>query len=187
MRYAYVVLVLLFVLGCSALSQPIMGTWEIGAGFESAVPMGDFSNAAEVGLGGIGRFTYLVDPNFALTGQAGYLHFSYKNSTPSTSASANIVPILVGGKYFLSPREVAGRIYLGAELGLYLISTSVTVNNVSGSSSTSKFGIAPVGGVEFPIADNANIDAHVNYTTVMTDGSSTNWVGVGIGVNFVMP
>jgi hypothetical protein len=169
------------------------GNLSVGVGLETAIPMGDFSNVTSLGIGGLAVGTYHVDQNLALNFKAGYLHFSGKDQVvegQTVSTSYGIVPILVGAKYYFMPpaADNIARFYGAADAGLYFSSASAsgTVQGISmsASTSTSDFGVSPIIGAEFKAGDNMDIDVHANYSTIFTSGSSTSWVGIGIGLVF---
>ncbi len=166
--------------------------WSIGVGAEGGVPVGDFNNASNFGIGGLAFVGYNgFDPAFQLTLSSGYVHFSGKDiSDPFTGGTINtkwgIIPIVLGGKYYFMPGDT--RVYGQANVGLYVLSASAdeTVGSatVSVSSSTSKFGVSPVLGAQFKAGDKMWVDVHANYSAVFTEGSTTSWVGFGLGLVF---
>jgi hypothetical protein len=176
MKVAALLLALLALVSLPAFSQ--VGAFSIGVGAEGGVPAGDFSNVSSFGIGGMGWVAYTVDPNMTVTGKVGYLSFSNK---VSGGPSVNMIPILVGGRYFLMPaiESTSMRSYVAADAGLYSAS-------VSGGTSSTKFGIAPALGAQFSAGTNMNVDIHANYTIVFSDPSSTSWIGFGIGLEFGM-
>ena len=44
----------------------------------------------------------------------------------------------------------------------------------------------PALGAQFKAGDNMNVDVHANFANIFTEGSSTNWVGFGIGFEWIM-
>ena len=119
------------------------------------------------------------------------MNFSGKDvSDPFTGGTINtkmgVIPIVLGGKYYFMPGDT--RVYGQANVGLYVLtaSASETVSDVSVSASTntSKFGVSPILGAQFKAGDKMWVDAHANYTAVFTEGSTTSWVGFGVGLVF---
>lgn len=177
--------------------------WSLGVGVEGGLPTGDFNNASSFGIGGLAFGGYNgIDPSFQLTLSSGYVHFSGKDipfsyldlttltvKTGNVNSSLGVIPIIVGGKYYFMPGDT--RVYGQVNLGLYLLSYSANETDASGatiasgqSSSTSKFGVSPVLGAQFKAGDKMWVDAHVNYTDIMTDVSSTGYIGFGVGLVF---
>ena len=181
-KIMFVLFAVLIAFSASAQSQ---GTWAVGVGGDVAVPIGDFSNFSKVGIGGTAWAGYLVDENLSITGKVGVLSFSGKDFTASytllgvttsttvTGASTTIIPILVGARYFFMP-PADMRVYGSADVGMYNI----------GNGGGTKVGFAPSLGAQFKAGDNMNVDVRANYTTITTEGSSSSWVGVGIGLEF---
>ena len=178
-KFALALLVMLPLFSLAAFAQG--GGWTVGVGGEVGVPTGDFNTAYSAGFGGMGTVGYVVDPNFTVTGKVGFLSFSGKEITGTiggvaysvTPPSLTIIPILVGGRYyFMPPADM--RVYGSVDLGMF------NVNNNVGT----KFGFSPALGAMFKAGDNMNVDVHANYTSVSTEGSSSSWIGVGIGLNW---
>ena len=178
-KFAYLfvaVTVLTLAGGCAAYSQQM----SLGINGEVALPMGTFSDVAGVGFGGTALFGYQIDPNLTLTGRVGYLTFSEKETDwPTWSA----IPILVGARYYFMP-EGDMRVYGAAELGLYSVTLKATVLGLDISTSESDFGFAPTLGAQFKVGDNMNLDAHLNYSYISTEGDAINWIGLGVGLEF---
>jgi hypothetical protein len=168
--------------------EPAAGSVMLGIGAEAGVPTGDFNNFSSFGIGGIATGVYAVDQNFWLSLKAGYLRFSGKDYTYMTidpftlslvqvttsAGSMNIIPIVVGGRYFFMP-PADMRVYGGVDAGLYMLSDG---------NSTSKVGLAPALGAIFKAGEKLDVDVHANYSIVFTDVSNTSWVGVGVGLLF---
>ncbi|HUL44699.1 MAG TPA: outer membrane beta-barrel protein [Bacteroidota bacterium] len=194
MKRAVITVVLaVFVLSALSYAQTTstVGNWRVGVGLDAGLPTGDFNNVSSFGIGGHVGAGYVVDPNAVLSLKIGYLHFSGKDVTvtvdtplgpvteTASGGSLSVVPILVGGKYFFSPPGDM-RWYGAADIGLYIISAS----GGGSSASSSKFGVSPAFGGQFKAGDNMWVDAHVNYTDVFTDVSSSSWIGIGVGLIF---
>ena len=179
MKQAVLVAILVVACSISAFGQAT-GSWRVGVGAEGGIPIGDFSNFASLGIGGIVKASYVVDPTFEVTLKTGYLSFSGKDitvtflgvSTTVSGGSAGIIPILVGGKYYFMPGDT--RVYGDAEVGMFSIS------NGGGT----KFGFAPALGAEFKAGDKMWVDVHGNYSYISTDVISTSFIGFGVGLVF---
>ena len=179
-----VLLSLVALVSVSAFGQtPANGRISLGFGVEGALPLGDFSNASNFGIGGMGLIAYPVDPNLTLTGKVGYMSFSSK---ASGGPSLHMIPVLVGARYFLMPsiESTSMRSYIAADAGIY--NSSVDLGGGFGTVSSTKFGIAPTVGAQFAAGAGMNVDVHVNYSMIFTDPSSTSFLGFGIGLEFGM-
>jgi opacity protein-like surface antigen len=181
---------LAIVLALMVLAIPFVGQaqsqWSLGVGAEGGLPTGDFNTISSFGIGGLVFAGYNgFDPAFQVTLSSGYVKFSGKDYPDGLGGTANtsysMVPILVGGKYYFMPGDT--RVYGQANVGLYLLSASVS-GSVAGSASSTKFGFSPVLGAQFKAGDKMAVDVHANYTDIMTDVSSTSYIGFGIGLVF---
>ncbi len=162
-------------------------------GAEILIPMGSFSDAAKLGIGGTAQFEYMLNPNIALTGKAGYITWGAKTGDATlggsdVSASWSGIPILVGGKYYFQP-EGKTRFYGQFELGLFLFSfsTKVTIPNFGTqeySGSSSEFTIAPAVGVEIPAGPKGAIDVSARFWGILSSGGSSN-IGVRAAYKFL--
>ena len=174
------------------------GTWAVGFSGGGGVPIGDFSNVSNFGIGGHAWAAYNADPNFAVTVKSGYLRFSGKDFnisiqgvTGTTKTNFGVIPILVGGRYYFMPSGDT-RVYGAADAGLYALNASTDVNvsgggvsvSTSVSTSSTKFGASPSLGVLIKAGEKMNVDINGNFTYVATDVKSTTWVGFGIGLEF---
>ncbi|CAN5176461.1 hypothetical protein BH11MYX1_BH11MYX1_04270 [soil metagenome] len=107
------------------------GSKIIGVDVVGILPLGDYSNGASFGIGGLARFEYGVSDLLAVTGRAGYI---YNLGTPSGVGLA-FIPVLVGATYKVGPPGL----FVYGELGFTNIRVSVDVMGVSGNSSQTKF------------------------------------------------
>jgi hypothetical protein len=109
----------------------------LGGDAELALPVGDFSKGAGIGIGALLRYEYFVNPKINVTGRTGYIYHLSKDNPLGIKVNFHTIPILGGIKY-----AVTDQIYGAAEAGLFL-------NGVSGggfSSSSTDFGITLGGG-----------------------------------------
>jgi hypothetical protein len=107
------------------------------------LPVGDWSEAASMGFGGLVKIEFDLTYSLALTGRLGYV-YHLENSDWNTST--NELPILVGAKFYFLSDDL--RPYGAAELGL--VNVGATVDTLIGEVSTSevKIGLTIGGGVE---------------------------------------
>jgi hypothetical protein len=200
MKKATIVIALLVACfaGTATAQDAYVPTWAVGFDFRGMLPMGDFGDASEWGVGGTGFVAYNVTPQVAITGRTGYLYFGGKElayddgiTTGKIKINMNAIPILAGAKIFFSEGDM--RVYGAGEVGLFMMSGSATITPDGGgaemeldSDSESKFGVVPALGAQFKAGDNMNVDVHANFANIFTEGSSTNWVGFGIGFEWIM-
>ncbi|MEO7093651.1 MAG: hypothetical protein ABI175_10400 [Polyangiales bacterium] len=84
----------------------------LGVDAMAVLPVGDYANAATLGLGILGRFEAPAGPGF-LTGRAGVIFHAMKTTA---DASLTFVPIYAGYRYPLG----TGGAYVAGELGVTL-------------------------------------------------------------------
>jgi hypothetical protein len=169
-------------------SSNAQGRFSIGA--ELALPMGNFSDAAGIGFGASAGYELSVSDNIGVTGNAGYLMFgkkTFNTGFAETEFKYSMIPIQIGGKYYFG--ETMEGIYLGAQVGVHMLSLkvetpSVTIGGVtipgsSSSDSETKISYAPQVGYHL-----ANIDIGVRYQMVATEGSTTSYLGARIAYVF---
>ena len=154
-RIGGLALVLLFT-ASSALAQ-------FSLGFDFQLPMGSFGDGFYTGFGGSARYDKGINDNLSWTAGIGYASYGSKASIPGASLSASIVPITGGIKYYFT--ESNKGFYGGADLGVYIVTASVSVSGFSVSSSDSKFGFSPGVGYRvgsFDISGRYNIISDFN-------------------------
>jgi outer membrane protein W len=144
-----------------------------------------------LGIGGTVRFEYAFMPELHGTFTTGYWMFMGKEVNSVDLPNTNGIPILVGAKYYFMPAAKAkARVYGAAELGLLIMSmgdkdlmyNGVKIGTIEGGSST-EFCLAPTVGVEFPIADNGNLDISAKYLLITSDPTASN-IGFRLGYKF---
>lgn len=185
--------------GTSQAQDTFTPSWSAGFDFQGALPMGDFKDITDFGVGGTGYVAYGVAPTVAVTGRVGYLYFGGKEytitdgtGTYTVKTNFGMIPFLAGVKLFFT--EGDSRVYAAGEAGLFILSASADVTASSGGSSfsgsgsdtESKFGVSPSLGAQFKAGDNMVVDAHANFSNVFTDGSSTNWITFAIGFEWML-
>ncbi len=140
-------------------------------GVEGALPLGDFGDTYNFGIGGSIQGDYKVADELAITLNVGYISYSGKSITvlpgfPTVKVDAlGLVPVLAGIKYWFSPN-----VYGSGQLGLSF---------ATGSGSGSNFTYAP--GIGFQVQ---KFDFLLKYTGISGDGSSLNSIGLRAAYNF---
>ena len=143
--FALGVLTLLVVSLASAQFGPAKGKMTLGPAVELSLPIGNFSDFANFGFGGVARFEYGLDNNLALTANAGYLTWGGKDVEGFSDYTNSAIPIIVGVKYGFSQG-----LFVSGELGLYNYNISYTLQDPYGlgyggeySGSSTEFMFAP--------------------------------------------
>lgn len=178
----FTILVLLMVVSLTQAQDK--GNMVISAQAGIALPTGDFGDVYDMGFGGRAVFAYHLNPNLALTGTAGYLTWSRKDDFGEGTFST--IPVLFGVKYLLGKGDF--KPYLSGEAGLFFSSFSYDVTffgtTTTVDDSGSDFGVALGGGFLMPMGKSLMLDVSVQYDIIMTEGSSTSYLGVFAGLAF---
>ena len=138
---------------------------KVGVGGVVGLPIGTFGDVVGMGFGAAVVGEYKVADNIIGTFTTGYLMFSGEEldiyGTTLTLPDWNIIPLMVGAKYYFAPN-----MYGTVQLGMNMISLSVS----GASSSSTEFGYAIGAGYEI-----SDIDLLVKYGSFMTDA---NYLGL---------
>jgi len=156
------------------------GQMSVGAGLELMLPVGAFGDSWGTGFGATGEFDYSLSPHSSLTAKTGYISWSGKSGV---TGSCSGVPLLVGLKYYshLSGPESKMHFYGHLELGLTIVSWSVTGHIISVSESQTSFTLSPSVGVEIPVSPNGAVDVSVRYYDMTKAGGGRGSIGVRAG------
>ena len=111
----------------------------IGIDAMAVVPVGDYANAANLGIGALGRLEVPAGAGF-VTGRAGVIFHSMK---ADVDASLTLVPLYAGYRY---PVGTSGA-YLAGELGITLAFGRVDTQFGEMSASDSELGATLMAGV----------------------------------------
>ena len=101
------------------------------AGLEIAVPLGDWSeDIYTFGVGGSGGIELGLSDNFAVTANAGIVFFAVDDVVSDLIASSFVVPVQVGGRYYLD--EQRSGLFLEGKVGIHLFNTTTEDQEVPG-------------------------------------------------------
>jgi len=188
-KVLFVLLTLLFIAGTT--QGQGKGKMALSIGADVAIPMGDFTDAADLGtgFGGTAKFEYGVSKNLVIMGTVGYLTWSgsevsYSSYKITTSISA--IPVFAGVKYYFGKTTF----YAMGELGLHFMSFDVDVAGVpglysggSGSTSESEFGFGFGAGYEIKVGKSGAVDLCAKYVIAASDFS---FVDIRVGYKFAL-
>lgn len=151
------------------------------------IPTSDFAESAGAGFGAHATFEYWQNTALSFTGTVGYNTWGPKDDLPpGRDYNVTAVPILIGLRYYLATGPFHP--YLGAELGLYIVSIDVEqrIGNtiVSTEDSETKFGLAPVFGFRYHISQSVDLDFNFKYNIITTEENSTTYMGINGGIQF---
>lgn len=150
------------------------GNNQIGAGLELGLPLGDFGEGSEMGIGGSLKGLYGIGQAGQVGLTLGYISFGMKESTSSASGSSGIIPIMATYRHHFNG------FYLEPQAGLSLHKAKVNIDGMgSVSSSSSAFGYAI--GAGYLIGD---VDISARYQGASKDGGSMSFIGIRLGYNF---
>jgi hypothetical protein len=156
------------------------------AGLEIAIPMGDFGDVANFGIGGSGTFEYGLSDKLALLGHVGVIFYAADDievpvvnpdltvGTESFPVNVYQVPLQIGGRFYLE--EQKSGLFLSGLLGLHI--TGISVDG-EGESSTD-FSLAPEVGYFL----NESISLALRYQIVTGDDSNADYLGIRAAYNF---
>lgn len=154
----------------SAQKDPAMNGPKLGVGVEFGLPVGDFGDVFNLGVGGSLVYQQPLASNLNFTASAGYINFSSEELPTGSKLNYAAIPVKAGVRYFF-----AENFYGGAELGAAFS---------TGDNSGTAFAYAPGIGVEFPVADKAAIDLGVRYEGWSRDSRTNSFIGIRAAFNF---
>jgi len=130
------------------------------AGLEIAIPVGDFGDIANLGIGGSGNFEIGLSDQFAILAHAGVLFYAtddieFGETTVETSLTQ--IPLQVGGRYYLSDQKEG--LFLSGLVGVHITSTSVEDE----SDSSTDLSFAPE--VGFFLNENISVSLRYQFIT----------------------
>lgn len=143
----YVVLFLVLS-GTVLLAQSKLG---LGLNASYLSPTGDFGDIYKAGMGGGASLTYNVTNSLQLSANVGYSQFSFNNDkynellnsffgafgsniNVSVESKLKVIPIMLGGKYFLT--STSFKPYAALDLGLHMITADGATVKVGGQTLT---------------------------------------------------
>ncbi|MGB6035124.1 MAG: outer membrane beta-barrel protein [Cryomorphaceae bacterium] len=93
------------------------------AGLEFALPLGDWAeDSYGIGIGGSGGYEFGISDNFAATANVGIIFFSVDDAVSDFIASTYMIPIQVGGRYYLD--EQKSGLFLEGQVGVHMFAVS---------------------------------------------------------------
>jgi opacity protein-like surface antigen len=150
--------------------DPAMSGPKLGVGVEFGLPVGNFGDVYNLGVGGSLVYQAPIAPSLNFTGSAGYINFSTEDNPLGIKINSGYIPVKAGVRYFF-----AENFYGAAELG-----ASFSTENGGGTA----FAYSPGIGVEFPVADKAAIDLGVRYEGWSRNSFTSSFVGIRAAFNF---
>jgi opacity protein-like surface antigen len=166
--------------------------WKVGGALGGTIPLGDFSDGADLGwhLGGL--FEY-KQPSFPVTwrGELTYHRNGLKDDffsgqipgVGNLDGNFSMINFVANALYPFGDKAKTSHPYIIGGLGLYRVKATASYQGIDISDSQTKFGINVGGGVEFALSGfDAFIEAR--YHSVFTDNNSTNFIPLSFGFKF---
>lgn len=146
----------------------------ISVGGNLALPIGDWSDFAEMGFGGTVSYEHKFAPNLVGTATAGYLMWSGKEDVEGFSYDYSAIPILAGVKFYFTPGQ---GLYAAGQVGFHLFTIDVDVEafgfTASSSASETEFSAAAGVGYEIPVGPKGAVDLNAMFNLI----SDLNYLG----------
>ena len=155
----------------------------IGVGGNLALPIGDWSDIANIGFGGTATYEHKFSPNLLGTATAGYLIWGGKEDFVGGSFDYSAIPILAGVKYFFTP---GSGFYAAGQAGFHLFTVDVEIDifgfKTSSSASETEFSFAAGAGYEIPVGPKGAVDLNAMFNVV----SDLNYLGFRVAYKFAL-
>ncbi len=161
----------------------------IGLQVGPQIPISDFGDAFDVGLGFNGVFEYAVSNQLAVNLTTGYHWWSESAQAEGAEATLRFstIPIIAGFTFFFLPRDISP--FAGLKLGLHIETLSLTVSAQeidlgSESETQTHFGFTPELGVLIPVSPMLGFTFTAEYNHIFgTEGDSdVTYFGINGGV-----
>lgn len=166
----------------------------IGVNLSTALPIGDFANNTNFGIGGGISYDYYFNDKFDLGLEAEFLAFPV--DAAGIDGSFGLIPVLVTGGYhtdYGNEIDFYGELGVGVFLGTNPLDDDITTN----------FGISPRIGLAFELGNRLFFDASIRYglvfdaqdaETVTSNGftvstaavGNTGYLGLNLGILYTL-
>lgn len=145
---------------------------KIGIGLDVALPVGDFSNTADYGIGASLLYQKPITRNLSITGNVGYLRFHGPAVFSNIKYKQGFVPIKAGIRFFLVPH-----VFATGELG-------ISISTANGYGSGTSFTYTPGLGTTFPVGKTGMLDITARYENWSRSTGTLSFLGLRAGYNF---
>lgn len=168
--FSTVVIVVFLFANVNAQSSAQVAEPRLGIGIDVGLPIGNYKDFADYGVGGSLLYQHPVSTSLNITGNVGYVKFNGKETMGTLKYMQSFIPIKVGARYFLTEN-----IYGTAEVG-----SSIPTTSGRGAS----FIYTPGLGVEIPVSRNGSLDVGARYESWTKNTGTTSFIGIRAGYNF---
>lgn len=160
------------------------GPWMMDVRAGVGLPQGDFGNSFKSGLMVGVEASKMMSTNFALGADGNYIKNKGDEAVFGTGSGveAKFMHYGVHGKYMLGKADSKMMPYMVAGAGLY----NLKVDNGVVSDSVTKFGLRGGLGANYMMGPRWGLGFQADYNDVMTEGSSSQYIGVSGGLHFIL-
>jgi outer membrane protein W len=182
-----------FILALGTISYQANAQSNIGAHISTALPVGDFGEATDFGIGGGLTYDYYFNNHFNLGLEAEYINFAFND----IDASVNLIPVMVTSAYhsdFGNEIDLYGGLGVGAMIKTFSIDAFDTETDLA---------ISPRIGLAYELGNRLYLDVSLRYALVFdaqeesTTSSggftitqeavgNTGFVGLNIGILYTL-
>ena len=166
--------------------------WKIGGALGGTIPLGDFSDGADLGwhLGGL--FEY-KQPSLPVTwrGEVTYHRNGLKDDYFSSQlpgvgnldGNFSMFNFVANALYPFGDAAKTARPYIIGGIGLYKLKATASYQGIDISDSQTKFGLNVGGGFSFALSG-FDTFVELRYHSVFTEGSNTSFIPISFGFKF---
>jgi len=166
--------------------------WTIGGALGGTIPLGDFSDGADLGwhLGGL--FEY-KQPSLPVTwrGELTYHRNGLKDDyfsgqipgVGNLDGNFSMFNVIANALYPFGEAAATTRPYIIGGLGVYKLKATASYQDIDISSSQTKFGVNVGGGVTFRLSGFETF-VEARFHSVFTEDGSTNFIPLSFGFKF---
>jgi outer membrane protein W len=160
------------------------GGWMIDARGGVGLPMGDFGNSFKSGMLIGVEASKMMSTNLAIGVDGNYMKNNGDEAIfgTGTDVSAKFMHYGVHGKYMLGSAGSKMMPYMVAGAGLY----NSKLDNAGPSTSSTDFGLRAGLGMNLMMGPKWGLGFQADYNDVMTEGSSSQFVGISGGLHFML-
>lgn len=151
----------------------------VGLHAAPSLPLGDFGDIAEFGIGGGLSLDYYFGDHFNIGLEGEYIAFPIE--ADNIDESWNLTPIQLTGAYHSDAGNILD-LHAGTGIGVFIVSSSA-----EGAESSSELGITPRAGLAWEITDLLFFDFNIRYGLVFSDDeeagpSNLSYLGFNVGL-----
>jgi opacity protein-like surface antigen len=165
----------------AATAQAQVGkSYKFGGDLGAAVPLGNFSDAADVGyhIGGLFEYTPKSMP-VSWRGEIAY----NRNGISDVDGNFSMLNFVGNAVYSFGDKASAIRPYMIGGMGVYRVKAAVSFEGEDISQSDTKMGINAGGGLSFHLSGFETF-VETRFISVFTEGSKTNFMPFTFGFKF---